>query len=101
MTGAESSGYVTPLVRKMASEAGIDLSTVKGSGLGGRIRKQDVQQAIDAQKSAARPLPGAPRLRPGGSEGRGVLQARHRGEDAPNPQGHRQRMMESLHGRLS
>src|SRR5699024_9941416 len=40
VSGAESSGYVTPLVRKMASEAGVDLSTVKGSGLGGRIRKQ-------------------------------------------------------------
>ncbi|MGP9536902.1 2-oxoglutarate dehydrogenase, E2 component, dihydrolipoamide succinyltransferase [Brachybacterium sp. AOP43-C2-M15] len=53
VSGAESSGYVTPLVRKMAAEAGVDLSSVKGSGLGGRIRKQDVQQAIDAQKSAA------------------------------------------------
>ncbi|ATG51936.1 2-oxoglutarate dehydrogenase, E2 component, dihydrolipoamide succinyltransferase [Brachybacterium vulturis] len=53
VSGAESSGYVTPLVRKMASEAGVDLSSVKGSGLGGRIRKQDVQEAIEAQKSAA------------------------------------------------
>src|SRR5699024_3801600 len=53
ISGAESSGYVTPLVRKMAAEAGVDLSSVTGTGLGGRIRKQDVQQAIDAQKSAA------------------------------------------------
>ncbi|GAA1484966.1 2-oxoglutarate dehydrogenase, E2 component, dihydrolipoamide succinyltransferase [Brachybacterium fresconis] len=53
VSGAESSGYVTPLVRKMATEAGVDLATVSGTGLGGRIRKQDVQQAIDAQKSAA------------------------------------------------
>src|SRR5690625_7252731 len=37
----------------MAAEAGVDLSSVTGTGLGGRIRKQDVQQAIDAQKSAA------------------------------------------------
>jgi pyruvate dehydrogenase E2 component (dihydrolipoamide acetyltransferase) len=57
VTGAEASGYVTPLVRKMASEAGVDLSTVTGSGLGGRIRKQDVQKAIDAQKAQA---PAAP-----------------------------------------
>src|SRR5699024_6306307 len=37
VSGAEPSGYVTPLVRKMANEAGVDPSTVKGSGLGGRI----------------------------------------------------------------
>ena len=53
VSGAEGSGYVTPLVRKMASEAGIDLSSVKGTGLGGRIRKQDVQEAIDAAEQAA------------------------------------------------
>jgi 2-oxoglutarate dehydrogenase E2 component (dihydrolipoamide succinyltransferase) len=40
--------YVTPLVRKLASEHGVDLSTVQGTGVGGRIRKQDV---IDAAKS--------------------------------------------------
>ncbi|MER5394451.1 2-oxoglutarate dehydrogenase, E2 component, dihydrolipoamide succinyltransferase, partial [Saccharopolyspora sp. NPDC002686] len=44
--------YVTPLVRKLANEHGIDLSAIKGSGVGGRIRKQDVQAAIDAKKSA-------------------------------------------------
>jgi pyruvate dehydrogenase E2 component (dihydrolipoamide acetyltransferase) len=53
VSGAEASGYVTPLVRKMAADAGVDLSTVTGSGLGGRIRKQDVQKAIDAQKASA------------------------------------------------
>ncbi len=44
---------MTPLVRKLAAESGVDLSSVKGTGLGGRIRKQDVQQVIDAQKAAA------------------------------------------------
>ena len=39
--------YVTPLVRKLASEHGVDLGTVTGSGVGGRIRKQDV---LDAAK---------------------------------------------------
>jgi len=34
--------YVTPIVRKMASEMGIDLSSVKGTGVGGRIRKEDL-----------------------------------------------------------
>ena len=35
-------GYFTPLVRKLANEKGIDLSTITGSGVGGRIRKEDL-----------------------------------------------------------
>ena len=35
-------GYFTPLVRKLANEKGIDLSTIIGSGVGGRIRKEDL-----------------------------------------------------------
>lgn len=52
--------YVTPLVRKLASENDIDLATVKGSGVGGRIRKQDVQAAIEAKRAPApaEPAPG-------------------------------------------
>lgn len=53
VSGEQSSGYVTPLVRKMAADAGVDLSTVAGTGLGGRIRKQDVQKAIDEKKAAS------------------------------------------------
>ena len=46
----ESGGapYVTPLVRKLAAEHGIDLSGVQGTGVGGRIRKQDVLAAVEA-----------------------------------------------------
>ncbi|KOX20218.1 dihydrolipoamide acetyltransferase [Saccharothrix sp. NRRL B-16348] len=43
--------YVTPLVRKLASENGIDLATLKGTGVGGRIRKQDVLAAVEAKKA--------------------------------------------------
>ena len=63
----ESGGapYVTPLVRKLAAEHGIDLSGVQGTGVGGRIRKQDVLAAVEApQPEEAQPehsQPEAPR----------------------------------------
>ncbi len=53
---AESSSdgaYVTPLVRKLAKEHGVDLAQVTGTGVGGRIRKQDVIDAASAAKAAA------------------------------------------------
>ncbi|MFE1552367.1 2-oxoglutarate dehydrogenase, E2 component, dihydrolipoamide succinyltransferase [Streptomyces sp. NPDC058718] len=50
---AEDGAYVTPLVRKLATENGVDLAAVKGSGVGGRIRKQDVLAAAEAKKAAA------------------------------------------------
>src|SRR6185437_7842095 len=52
--------YVTPLVRKLASEHGIDLATVTGTGVGGRIRKQDVLDAARSGRgTAAVPAPAA------------------------------------------
>ncbi|MET8233764.1 2-oxoglutarate dehydrogenase, E2 component, dihydrolipoamide succinyltransferase [Micromonospora sp. NPDC005298] len=50
--GEEAAGYVTPLVRKLASEHGVDLSSLSGTGVGGRIRKQDVLDAAEKAKSA-------------------------------------------------
>ncbi|MFI5526331.1 2-oxoglutarate dehydrogenase, E2 component, dihydrolipoamide succinyltransferase [Streptomyces platensis] len=50
---AGEGAYVTPLVRKLAAENGVDLATVKGTGVGGRIRKQDVIAAAEAAKAAA------------------------------------------------
>ncbi|MHC6220405.1 2-oxoglutarate dehydrogenase, E2 component, dihydrolipoamide succinyltransferase [Arthrobacter sp. MMS24-S77] len=47
------SGYVTPLVRKLANQNGVDITTVTGTGVGGRIRKQDVLAAADAKRAAA------------------------------------------------
>ncbi|WP_447034796.1 2-oxoglutarate dehydrogenase, E2 component, dihydrolipoamide succinyltransferase [Streptomyces sp. DSM 118878] len=57
-TPADDGAYVTPLVRKLASENGVNLSEVTGSGVGGRIRKQDVIAAAEAKKAA--PAPAAP-----------------------------------------
>jgi len=56
---ADSGAYVTPLVRKMAAEQGVDLSSVQGTGVGGRIRKQDVIEAAAAQKVAKEQPPQA------------------------------------------
>jgi pyruvate dehydrogenase E2 component (dihydrolipoamide acetyltransferase) len=47
--------YVTPLVRKLAAEHSVDLSTIEGTGVGGRIRKQDVLAAAESAKAAAAP----------------------------------------------
>ncbi|MGH3346172.1 MAG: 2-oxoglutarate dehydrogenase, E2 component, dihydrolipoamide succinyltransferase [Nocardioides sp.] len=52
---SDPSSYVTPLVRKMAAQHGVDLASVTGSGVGGRIRKQDVRDAAAAAKEAATP----------------------------------------------
>ncbi|AXL88241.1 2-oxoglutarate dehydrogenase, E2 component, dihydrolipoamide succinyltransferase [Streptomyces sp. CB09001] len=56
----DDGAYVTPLVRKLAAENGVDLSTVKGTGVGGRIRKQDVAAAAEAAKAAAAAPAAAP-----------------------------------------
>ena len=50
-SGATGS-YVTPIVRKLARDKGVDLSTVAGTGVGGRIRKQDVEAAAKAVEEA-------------------------------------------------
>ncbi|REN93466.1 2-oxoglutarate dehydrogenase, E2 component, dihydrolipoamide succinyltransferase, partial [Mycobacterium tuberculosis] len=56
---AEGAPYVTPLVRKLASENNIDLAGVTGTGVGGRIRKQDVLAAAEQKKRAKAPAPAA------------------------------------------
>ncbi len=45
--------YVTPIVRKLASEAGVNLATINGTGVGGRIRKEDILAAVP--RAAATP----------------------------------------------
>ena len=44
--------YVTPIVRKLAAEAGVNLATIKGTGVGGRIRKEDILAAAPSAASA-------------------------------------------------
>ena len=50
---ADEGVYVTPLVRKLAAKHGVSLSSVQGTGVGGRIRKQDILDAAEAAKKAA------------------------------------------------
>ncbi|MEU7486200.1 2-oxoglutarate dehydrogenase, E2 component, dihydrolipoamide succinyltransferase, partial [Streptomyces sp. NPDC042319] len=57
--GEPDGAYVTPLVRKLAQENGVNLASVQGTGVGGRIRKQDVIAAAEAAKTAA-PAAAAP-----------------------------------------
>ena len=71
--------YVTPLVRKLAAEHGVDLAQVSGTGVGGRIRKQDVLDAARARRDAATAraqqapapaAPGVPAAQPGAAAAR-------------------------------
>jgi 2-oxoglutarate dehydrogenase E2 component (dihydrolipoamide succinyltransferase) len=75
--GGES-GYVTPLVRKLANQHGVDVSSLSGSGVGGRIRKQDVLAAAEAKAApaaaAAPAKPSAAAAGPAASSLRGTTQ---------------------------
>ena len=52
--------YVTPLVRKLATDLGVNLSTVKGTGIGGRIRREDVEAARPVSTATATSTASAP-----------------------------------------
>ena len=54
-TGSDSN-YVTPLVRKLANESGVNLSSVAGTGVGGRIRREDVVAAASSPTRVASPV---------------------------------------------
>jgi 2-oxoglutarate dehydrogenase E2 component (dihydrolipoamide succinyltransferase) len=58
-------GYVTPLVRKLAAESGIDLTQVAGTGVGGRIRKDDVLNATSGATTVNAPAAPAAAFVPG------------------------------------
>ena len=61
-TSSTDAGYVTPLVRKFAQDSGVDLARVSGTGVGGRIRKEDVMAATSgsAASTAAPSTPHVP-----------------------------------------
>ncbi|MFE9692676.1 2-oxoglutarate dehydrogenase, E2 component, dihydrolipoamide succinyltransferase [Micromonospora sp. NPDC005806] len=102
--GEEAAGYVTPLVRKLAAEHGVNLSSVNGTGVGGRIRKQDVLEAAEQAKAtkaapaaqpapaAAAPAPAKPAAKPQPSTKRGTTEKLPRIRAAIA-----KRMLESLH----
>ncbi|MFD2673968.1 2-oxoglutarate dehydrogenase, E2 component, dihydrolipoamide succinyltransferase [Gulosibacter bifidus] len=56
--------YVTPIVRKLATAKGVDLTQVSGTGVGGRIRKEDVLKAAEAQAAPAPAASAAPDATP-------------------------------------
>jgi 2-oxoglutarate dehydrogenase E2 component (dihydrolipoamide succinyltransferase) len=56
----DSGPYVTPLVRKLAAENGVDLASIKGTGVGGRVRKQDVLAAAESKKAPTAAAGAAP-----------------------------------------
>ena len=57
---AASGSYLTPLVRKLAADKGVDVSTLTGTGVGGRIRKEDVLEAAAKAEEAAKAAQAAP-----------------------------------------
>ncbi|MPZ62535.1 MAG: 2-oxoglutarate dehydrogenase, E2 component, dihydrolipoamide succinyltransferase [Propionibacteriales bacterium] len=58
--GRDGGAYVTPLVRKLAAEHEVDLADLTGTGVGGRIRKQDVLDAAKAKQAAPAPVAAQP-----------------------------------------
>ncbi len=65
--GARPGGYVTPVVRKLAADHGVDLGEITGTGVGGRIRREDVLAAAEKKAAAAAPAPAAAAAPAGGT----------------------------------
>ncbi|HEY7103678.1 MAG TPA: 2-oxoglutarate dehydrogenase, E2 component, dihydrolipoamide succinyltransferase [Mycobacteriales bacterium] len=104
---ATGGAYVTPLVRKLAAEHDVDLAGIQGTGVGGRIRKQDVLEAARSRQATqpqaqpepatsngrtvatAAPAEAPPRVEPSPLRGRTEKMSRLRGVIA-------KRMTESL-----
>ncbi|MDP9807094.1 2-oxoglutarate dehydrogenase E2 component (dihydrolipoamide succinyltransferase) [Trueperella bonasi] len=88
------SAYVTPIIRKLAKDLGVDLDSVEGSGVGGRIRRQDVEAAAEAAKQAqaapAQPAAQAPAAP--ASQGTAKAQIAEKAKEVASLRGTRQKM---------
>ncbi|MEU7199169.1 2-oxoglutarate dehydrogenase, E2 component, dihydrolipoamide succinyltransferase [Streptomyces sp. NPDC045470] len=96
--GEADAAYVTPLVRKLAQENSVDLGSVKGTGVGGRIRKQDVIAAAEAAKQQAAPAAAAA---PAASKAPAIEASPLRGQTVKMPRMRKvigDNMMKALHG---
>jgi pyruvate dehydrogenase E2 component (dihydrolipoamide acetyltransferase) len=60
VASSNDDSYVTPIVRKLAAESGVNLATIQGSGVGGRIRKEDVLAAATRSFQAAPAVSNSP-----------------------------------------
>ncbi|MBV2122351.1 MAG: 2-oxoglutarate dehydrogenase complex dihydrolipoyllysine-residue succinyltransferase [Candidatus Thiodiazotropha sp. (ex Ctena orbiculata)] len=67
---AEEAPVLSPAVRRLVNESGIDPTTIKGSGKNGRIVKADVEAAIAAQPTQSAAQPAAAAATPAAPEGR-------------------------------
>jgi pyruvate dehydrogenase E2 component (dihydrolipoamide acetyltransferase) len=74
----------TPLVRKIAAEHNVDISAIPGTGLAGRVTKNDIASYIESGAAGQRGG-GAAAAAPGGAAGRAVTAQQPRGPTAPLP----------------
>ncbi|GLW10575.1 hypothetical protein Misp01_57030 [Microtetraspora sp. NBRC 13810] len=77
------SPYVTPLVRKLAGEHGVNLDSLTGTGVGGRIRKQDVLEAARLQREQAAAAQAAPAPAPAAAPAQAAPAAAQAAEPEP------------------
>ncbi|WP_082110008.1 2-oxoglutarate dehydrogenase, E2 component, dihydrolipoamide succinyltransferase, partial [Demequina phytophila] len=97
---SSGSGYVTPIVRKLAADKGVDLSALTGTGVGGRIRKEDVLEAAAKVTAAPAAAPAAATAAPATSANQ-VEVSELRGQTVKMTRIRKitaDKMMESLHG---
>ena len=86
---------LSPLVRRLAAEHGVDVATVPGTGVGGRIRREDIENAISTGQTVTAAPTAAPATAPGrtqGDEGRDRRPRRSGAaqQNASHPCGHAQ-----------
>jgi pyruvate dehydrogenase E2 component (dihydrolipoamide acetyltransferase) len=82
LSGGESP-YVTPLVRKLAAEHSVAIESIVGTGVGGRIRKQDVLEAARKQRGAEAAAAQAPAASPAQAPAAPAAPARQAAPEAP------------------